>query len=82
MMTTETRLHYIYDPLCGWCYAVAPLVKAARTVIPITLHGGGMIPVLVDSRSLRSGRPMSARTIARSRTSLGRHLAKRTWTAC
>ena len=42
-MTTEPRLHYIYDPLCGWCYAVAPLVKSARTVIPITLHGGGMM---------------------------------------
>ena len=42
-MATETRLHYIYDPLCGWCYAVAPLVKAARTAIPITLHGGGMM---------------------------------------
>lgn len=42
-MTTEPRLHYIYDPLCGWCYAVAPLVKAARTAIPITLHGGGMM---------------------------------------
>ena len=42
-MTTETRLHYIYDPLCGWCYAVAPLVKAARQVMPITLHGGGMM---------------------------------------
>ncbi len=42
-MATETRLHYIYDPLCGWCYAVAPLVKAAGTVVPITLHGGGMM---------------------------------------
>ena len=42
-MTTESRLHYIYDPLCGWCYAVAPLVKAAREVLPITLHGGGMM---------------------------------------
>lgn len=38
-----TKLHYIYDPLCGWCYAVAPLVKAAREVIPIELHGGGML---------------------------------------
>ena len=42
-MTTEPRLHYIYDPLCGWCYAVAPLVKAARPVMPIMLHGGGMM---------------------------------------
>ncbi len=42
-MTSTTRLHYIYDPLCGWCYAVAPLVKAARAVLPIELHGGGMM---------------------------------------
>ncbi len=42
-MTAETRLHYVYDPLCGWCYAVAPLVKAARAVVSITLHGGGMM---------------------------------------
>ncbi len=40
---TATRLHYIYDPLCGWCYAVAPLVKAAREVASIELHGGGMM---------------------------------------
>ena len=39
----ETRLHYIYDPLCGWCYAVGPLVKAARAVISVELHGGGMM---------------------------------------
>ncbi len=42
-MTAETRLHYIYDPLCGWCYAVAPLVEAARKILPIELHGGGMM---------------------------------------
>ncbi len=40
---TATRLHYIYDPLCGWCYAVAPLVKAAREIASIELHGGGMM---------------------------------------
>ena len=36
-------LHYIYDPLCGWCYAAAPLVKAAHDVIPVVMHGGGMV---------------------------------------
>lgn len=40
---TRTTLHYIYDPLCGWCYAVAPLVRAARQVLPVVGHGGGMI---------------------------------------
>ena len=23
-------LHYIYDPLCGWCYGAKPLVEAAQ----------------------------------------------------
>jgi len=38
-------LHYIYDPLCGWCYGAAPLLKAAREVdgLAIVLHGGGMM---------------------------------------
>lgn len=36
-------LHYIHDPLCGWCYAAAPLVRAAAEAgVPITLHGGGL----------------------------------------
>ena len=38
-----TTLHYIYDPLCGWCYGVAPLVKAAREVLNVRPHGGGMM---------------------------------------
>jgi putative protein-disulfide isomerase len=38
-----TTLHYIHDPLCGWCYAAAPLVKAAREVLPLVLHGGGLM---------------------------------------
>ncbi|WP_280191624.1 DsbA family protein [Delftia sp. PS-11] len=38
-------LHYIFDPLCGWCYAAAPLVQAARHVPGVSLqwHGGGML---------------------------------------
>ncbi|PHM20917.1 MAG: protein-disulfide isomerase [Curvibacter sp. PD_MW3] len=38
-----TTLHYIYDPLCGWCYGAAPLVKAAREVLRVRPHGGGMM---------------------------------------
>ena len=38
-----TTLHYIYDPLCGWCYGAKPLVQAASSVLPVTLHGGGMM---------------------------------------
>jgi putative protein-disulfide isomerase len=38
-------LHYIHDPLCGWCYAAAPLITAARDIpgLAIALHGGGMM---------------------------------------
>lgn len=43
-MGTAT-LHYIYDPLCGWCYGSAPLVQAAREIggLRFVLHGGGMM---------------------------------------
>lgn len=41
-MSTAT-LHYIHDPLCGWCYGAAPLVKAARELLPVQAHGGGMM---------------------------------------
>lgn len=39
------RLHYIFDPFCGWCYAAAPLVRAARAVPGVQLvpHAGGMM---------------------------------------
>ncbi|WP_012746895.1 DsbA family protein [Variovorax paradoxus] len=38
-------LHYIFDPMCGWCYAAAPLVEAARGVpgLKVAFHGGGMM---------------------------------------
>ena len=38
-------LHYIFDPMCGWCYAAAPLVDAARSVpgLKVEFHGGGMM---------------------------------------
>lgn len=36
-------LHYVYDPLCGWCYAAAPMVDAVRAAgVPLSLHGGGL----------------------------------------
>lgn len=42
-MTTST-LHYIHDPLCGWCYAASPMIEAvANAGIPIVLHGGGLM---------------------------------------
>lgn len=44
-MSESARLHYIFDPLCGWCYAAAPLLRAVREAgfLPITFHGGGML---------------------------------------
>ncbi len=41
----HTTLHYIFDPMCGWCYAAAPLVDAARSVpgLKVEFHGGGMM---------------------------------------
>ena len=36
-------MHYIYDPLCGWCYGAKPLIEAARGILPVVAHGGGMM---------------------------------------
>lgn len=41
--TRPATLHYIHDPLCGWCYGAAPLLKVAREVLPVAAHGGGMM---------------------------------------
>ena len=36
-------LHYVYDPLCGWCYAATPMVDAAAAAgIQLSLDGGGL----------------------------------------
>lgn len=39
------KLHYYYDPLCGWCYGAAPLLAAAANVagLAIVLHAGAMM---------------------------------------
>ena len=40
---TDLTLHYINDPLCGWCYAAEPLVEAAAASgVRVVLHGGGL----------------------------------------
>lgn len=41
--SSTTALHYIYDPLCGWCYGAAPLAAVARELMPVIGHGGGMM---------------------------------------
>ncbi len=44
MSKQQTTLHYVYDPLCGWCYGAAPLLQAAATIagLKIELHAGGL----------------------------------------
>lgn len=40
---TAPTLHYVHDPLCGWCYTVTPMIEAvAQAGIGIVLHGGGL----------------------------------------
>lgn len=44
MSIPHKTLHYVYDPLCGWCYGAAPLLAAAATLatVSIRLHPGGL----------------------------------------
>jgi putative protein-disulfide isomerase len=46
MSTPRAILHYIHDPLCGWCYGAQPLVSAAAAMLgdrfELRLHGGGL----------------------------------------
>lgn len=39
------KLHYFYDPLCGWCYGASPLLKAAAALpgLSVEMRAGGMI---------------------------------------
>lgn len=49
-------LHYIHDPLCGWCYAAQPLIGAALEKLggrlQLRLHGGALFG---EPRALDSG---------------------------
>ena len=42
---SRPTLHYIFDPLCGWCYGASPLIEAARKMngLDIELHAGGLM---------------------------------------
>lgn len=37
--------HYIFDPMCGWCYGAAPLIGQLSRMdgVRLALHPGGMI---------------------------------------
>tara|TARA_R110000824_G_scaffold281470_1_gene469772 strand:- start:2609 stop:3271 length:663 start_codon:yes stop_codon:yes gene_type:complete len=42
--TLQPTLHLIADPLCGWCFGAAPLLKASQNIadLNIQLHLGGL----------------------------------------
>ncbi|MCP5145201.1 MAG: DsbA family protein [Gammaproteobacteria bacterium] len=39
-----TTLHYIADPLCGWCYGATQLISAAAEIpgLELKVYGGGL----------------------------------------
>lgn len=45
---TETRLYYIHDPMCSWCYAFSSSLYALQTNMPTTIRIiyllGGLAP--------------------------------------
>ncbi|CAJ92894.1 DSBA-like thioredoxin domain-containing protein [Cupriavidus necator] len=44
-MENQATLHYVYDPYCGWCYGLAPLISVAEETegLKVVAHGGGML---------------------------------------
>lgn len=52
-----TKLHYIYDPLCGWCYAAESLLETAiasgNGLYELELHAGGLFQRTVIPASKR-----------------------------
>jgi len=41
-MSRDAVLHCFVDPLCGWCHGAAPLIEAARPVLHVQWHAGGL----------------------------------------
>ncbi|MGB5123519.1 MAG: DsbA family protein, partial [Vibrio fluvialis] len=37
--------HYIFDPMCGWCYGATALMQAlaAHPEVNLVMHPGGMM---------------------------------------
>ncbi len=65
-------LHYLYDPLCGWCYGAAPMIAEAAQVpgLTLALHAGGM---LMDAQVQRVTPAWRAQILEHDR-----HIAERT----
>lgn len=49
------KVHYFFDPMCGWCYAASSLaaVLAEMPEFDVAYHPGGMIPKRVIDPSFR-----------------------------
>ena len=49
------RVHYFFDPMCGWCYGASPLVEVLANTpeFEIIYHPGGMIPKRAIDSSFR-----------------------------
>ncbi len=76
MQTPATGiLHYIYDPLCGWCYGAAPLLDALANhdpELPLQLHAGGLLTAQpVDEQMAKFIRQHDARIRQLSRQPFG-----------
>lgn len=55
----KITLHYIYDPLCGWCYAAEPLLERVlaspvREQIAFEMHAGGLFQRMTLPQSKRA----------------------------
>lgn len=50
------KLHYFYDPLCGWCYGSTALVGVAADAesIELIFHPGGMVSRQAINSSFKS----------------------------
>lgn len=57
-------LHYIHDPLCGWCYGAAPLVKAARQ----EFGSAYFEDLLYDSEAMLDSEPPTTAVLAAMRS--------------
>ncbi|MEI8633959.1 hypothetical protein P4S72_21550 [Vibrio sp. PP-XX7] len=49
------KVHYFFDPMCGWCYGATTLVEIIEKLTPFELiyHPGGMIAKQAIASSFR-----------------------------
>ncbi len=74
----KITLHYIYDPLCGWCYAAEPLLEQllaspACKQIAFEMHAGGLFQRMTLPQSKRA---MIRQADARIASMTGQHFGQ------